>query len=80
MLVAAEPTATVTVTLGVPFSGTVITPEKSSNRPRTLPTARWRTENVMDEWTGSIVHVPGVRSRSTVESTWMLFSSSVGSS
>ncbi len=53
--------------LGVPFSGTVIAPEKSPNRPRTLPTIRWRTENVMEEWTGSIVHVPGVRSCPTAD-------------
>ena len=29
--------------------------------PRTLLTIRWRTENPMDEWTGSMVHVPALR-------------------
>jgi hypothetical protein len=53
-----EVTSISAITEGVASGATVIVPLKVSNLPRTLLTIRWRTENSIDEWTGSIAHVP----------------------
>ena len=52
-----ELTASSALTDGVPSAATVIAPLNVSNLPRTLLTIRWRTEKLIDEWTGSIAHV-----------------------
>ena len=39
-------------------SGTVTVPEKVLKRPFTLEIIRWRTENSMLEWLGSMFQVP----------------------
>ncbi|GAY15466.1 hypothetical protein MSZK_21920 [Mycobacterium sp. shizuoka-1] len=47
---------------GVPSSATVTAPLNVPKVPRTLLTTRWRTEKLIDEWTGSIAQVPALRS------------------
>src|SRR5205085_10180590 len=52
-------------TAGVPSSATTIAPLNVPKRPRALVTIKWRTEKLIDEWTGSMAQVPVRRSAAT---------------